>query len=81
MHPIERRIRFVPNSDVYEGAREAFPEKADIEIIAELMRLVVIVAVCYNDVVEDGQDSAIVFDRHIFAEFDELASNFPWPSD
>ena len=62
MNPIEQRIRNPSDDEVYDGAKEAFPEKADIEIIAELMRMVVIVAVCYNDVVEGGQDPVIVFD-------------------
>ena len=81
MHPIEQRIRAPSDRDVYEGVREAFPEKTDIEIIAELMRMIVIVAVCYNDVVEDGQDAAVVFERQIFVESDDLASYFPWPED
>lgn len=81
MHPIEQRIRAPSDSDVYECAMEAFPNKTDIKIIAELMRMIVIVAVCYNDVVEDGQDPVIVFDRHIFAECDDLAEYFPWPDD
>ena len=81
MNPVEKRIRMPSDRDVYECAREAFPGKTDIEIVAELMRMIVIVAVCYNEVVEGGQDPAVVFDRHIFAECDELAGFFPWPND
>ena len=81
MHPIERRIRVPSDRDVHECAKEAFPGKTDIEIIAELMRMVVIIAVCLNDVAEDGQNPADVFKRHIFAECDELAGYFPWPSE
>ena len=79
MNPVEQRIRKPSDNDVYECANEAFPAKTDIEIIAELMRMVVIIAVCYNEVVEDGQDPAMVFERHIFVECDELAEFFPWP--
>lgn len=81
MIPIEKRIRAPSDRDVYSEVRKAFPGKTDSEIIAELMRMIVIVAVCYNDVVEDGQDAATVFERHIFAECDELAEFFPWPED
>ncbi len=69
------------DSEIYETAKQAFPDKSDAEIIDELMRMITIVAVCYNDVIEDGQDPAKVFDRHIFVEFDELAGFFPWPKD
>ncbi len=79
MNPIEQRIRDPSDSEVYGSVKEAFPGKTDTEIIAELMRIVTIVAVCYNDVVEDGQCPATVFERHIFAECDELAGFFPWP--
>ena len=81
MNPIEQRIRNPSDNDVCESAKESYPEKTDIEIIAELMRMIVIVAVCYNDVVEDGQNPAIIFDRHIFAECNDLAGYFPWPSE
>jgi len=81
IHPVEKRIRTPSNDDVHESAKQAFPDKNDAEIIAELMRMIVIVAVCYNDVVEDGQDAATVFDRHIFVECDDLAGWFPWPKD
>ena len=54
MHPVEQRIRTPSDRAVYECAKEAFPDKSNAEIIAELMRMIVIVAVCYNDVVEDG---------------------------
>ncbi len=80
MHPIERRIRAPSDRDVYDGVRQAFPGKTDIEIIAELMRMVVIVAVCCNNVVEDGQDPLEVLQRHIFTECEELAESFPWSS-
>lgn len=81
MNPIERRIRSVSNSDVYESAQEAFPSKSDTEIIAELTRMIVFVAVCWNDILEDEQDPYEVLQRHIFTECDELAGHFPWPSD
>ena len=81
MNPIERRIRSVSDIDLYESAREAFPDKSDVEVIAELMRVVVFVAVCWNDVLEDGQDPDAVLQRNIFTECDEIAQSFPWPSD
>ncbi len=81
MHPVEKRIRNPSDNEVYECVLEAFPEQTDIEIIAELMRMIVIVAVCYNDVVEGGQDAYEVLQRRIFAECDELAESFPWRPD
>jgi hypothetical protein len=78
MNPIERRIRTPLDREVYEGIREAFADKTDIEMIAELTRMIVIVAVCYNDAVERGQDPAKIFERHIFTQCDELAQHFPW---
>ena len=81
MNPIERRIRSVPDRDTYDSAKITYPDKTDAEISAELMRMVVFVAVSWNDVVEDGQDACEAFQRHIFAECDELAQSFPWPSD
>ncbi len=80
-HPVEKRIRTPSDRAIYECAKQAFPEKTDTEIIAELMRIIVFVAVCYNDVIEDGQNAAMVFYRHIFNECDELAEYFPWPED
>jgi len=80
-HPVEKRIRTPSDRDVYKSAKAAFTNKTDAEVIAELMRMITIVAVCYNDVIEDGQDPAKVFDRHIFTECDELAGYFPWPED
>ena len=80
-HLVEKRIRTPSNREVYESVKQAFPDKSDAEIIAELMRMITIVAVCYNDVTEDGHDAATVFDRHIFNECDELAEYFPWPED
>ncbi len=79
--PTEQRIRTPSDREVYESARDVFPEKTDIEIIAELVRMIVIVAVCYNDVVEDGQDPEIIFERDIFEECNDLAGFFPWPHD
>lgn len=79
MNPIEKRIRSVPDGDIYESAVEAFPEKTDSELIAELMRMIVLVAVCWNDVIEDGEDAYEVLQRYIFSECDELAEYFPWP--
>jgi len=79
MHTIERRIRTPPDKAVYSSAREAFPGKADHEIVAELMRLLVVVAVSYNDVLEGGADPYHIFRRYIFEECDDLAGYFPWP--
>ena len=81
MNPVERRIRSVRYRDIYDSAKFAFPDKSDAEIIAELMRTIIFVAVCWNDVVEDGQDPYDVVQRHVFAECDEIAQSFPWPSD
>ena len=81
MNPIERRIRSVSDIDIYESTREAFPDKPDVEVIAELMRVVVFVAVCWNDVLEDGRDATEVLQRRIFAECNELAESFPWPAE
>ena len=81
MDPIERRIRTPSDNSVFEAAQNAYPHKTAEEIIAELMRMIVIVAVCYNDVVEGGQDAYEVLQRRIFAECDELAESFPWPPD
>jgi len=81
MNPIEQRIRAPSDRDVYECARAAFPDRTDTEIIAELMRMIAIVAVCHTDVVEGGHDAAEVFDRYIFVECDDLANYFPWPDD
>ena len=81
MNPIERRIRSVSDIDLYESTREAFPDKSDVEVIAELMRVVVFVAVCWNDVLEDGRDATEVLQRNIFTECDEIAQSFPWPLD
>ncbi len=81
MNPVERRIRSVPDAEVCESAQAAFPGKSDREIIAELNRMVVFVAVCWNHVVEDGQDPYEVFQHHIFTECDELAGHFPWPAE
>ena len=78
-HPVEKRIRTPSDDDIYESAKQAFPGKNDSEIVAEILRMIVIVAVCYNDVIEDGQDADEVFDRYIFVECDELAEFFPWP--
>ena len=81
MNPVEQRIREPSDSCVYKCAKDAFPGKTDSEITAELVRMIVIVAVCYNNVVEDGQDPATVFERHIFVECDDLAEYFPWPDE
>ncbi len=66
---------------MYEGAKKAFPEKTDEEIIAELTRMIVFVAVCYYDVVEGEQSPVEVFDRNIFLNCDDLAGYFPWPDE
>ena len=79
MNPIEQRILSVSDSDVYGSTQEAFPSKSDIEIIADLTRMIVFVAVCWNDVVEDEQDATEVLQRRIFTECNELAECFPWP--
>ena len=80
-HPAEERINTPSDAEVYASIREAFPEKTDVEIIAELARMVVFIAVCYNDVIEGSQPSIEVFDRQIFVDCDELAGFFPWPKD
>jgi hypothetical protein len=41
--------------------------------------MIVFVAVCHNDVVEDGQSAAEVIGRQIFIECEELSEYFPWP--
>jgi hypothetical protein len=79
MHPIEQRIRKPHDSSVSDSMRDAFPNKTDQEIIAELTRMVVLVAVCYSDIVEGGQDPYEILRRYIFEECDELAGYFPWP--
>jgi len=79
MNPVEKRIRSVTDGDIYESVTEAFPDKSDAELIAKLMRAIVFVAVCWNDVIEDGRDATEVFQRRIFTECDELAEYFPWP--
>ncbi len=81
MNSIEQRIRSVPDGDVYENVRLAYPDLSDAQIIAELTQMIVFVAVCWNDAVEDGQDPNEVLERHIFTECDEIAQSFPWPSD
>ena len=81
MNPVEHRIRSAPDADVYESIRDAFPGKTDAEIIAELARMIVFVAVCWNDVTEGGDDAYEVLRRYIFTECDELAGYFPWPPD
>lgn len=80
-HPAEARIRAPSDAEVYAEVKQAFPDKTDEQIIAELMRIIVCVAVCYNDVVEDGQSPAEVFDRNIFLRCDDLAGFFPWPDE
>ena len=81
MNSIEARIRSVSDIDVCGSIRDAFPGKTNEEVIAELTRMIVIVAVCWNDVIEGGDDPYEVLRRHIFAECDELAGYFPWPED
>ena len=81
MNAIEQRIRSVPDEEVCESAQAAFPGRSDREIIAELTRMIVFVAVCWNDVIEDGNDAYEVMRRYIFTECDELAGYFPWPPD
>ena len=80
-HPAEKKIKTPSNLEVYRAIRKADSEKTDVEIIADLMRIIVFVAVCYNDVIEDGQSPTEVFDRQIFVDCDELAGFFPWPED
>jgi hypothetical protein len=81
MNAIEQRIRSVPDEEVCESAQAAFPGRSDREIIAELTRMIVFVAVCWNDVIEDSQDPYEVLQRHVFAECHELAECFPWPAE
>ena len=79
MNPVERRIRAPSVRAVYSSTRDAFPGKTDREIVAELTRMIVFVAVSYNDVVEAGADPHEILRRHIFEECDDLAGFFPWP--
>jgi len=81
MNPVENRIRSVSDHDVCESAREAYPGKSDTEIVADLVRMIVFVAVCWNDVTEGSDDAYEVLRRHIFTECDELAGYFPWPEE
>ena len=81
MNPVERRIRSVSDRDVYESVREAFPEKPDREIITDLTRMIVLVAVSWNDIVEGDENPSKVLSRQVFGECDEFAHYFPWPSD
>jgi ferredoxin-fold anticodon binding domain-containing protein len=78
-HPAEAKIRALSDEDVYSEIKRAFPDKTDEQIIAELMRMIVFVAVCYNDVFEGGQRPDDVFDRTIFSDCDDLSGFFPWP--
>lgn len=78
-HPAEARILAPSDRDVYEAVREAFPEKTDEQLVAALMRMIVFVAVCWNDVVEDGQSAEEVLARQVFFDCDDLAGHFPWP--
>ena len=75
----EAKIRTPSDAQVYSETRRAFPDRTDEQIISELMRMIVFVAVCYNDVVEGEQQPNDVFDRTIFLECDDLAGFFPWP--
>ena len=79
MHLIEQRIRKPHDSAILEAMRLALPNKTDQEIIGELARMIVLVAVCYNDVFEAGTDPYEVFRRYIFEECEDLAGYFPWP--
>ncbi len=81
MNPVEERIRSISDLDIYKSARTAFPAKSDVEIIAELVRAIVFVAISWNDIREDGQDPDAVLDRYVFTECDELAHYFPWPQE
>ena len=81
MNTVEARIRSVSDVDVCEAIRDAFPGKTDEEIIAELARIIVFVAVCWNDVIEGGDDAYEVMRRYIFTECDDLAGHFPWPAE
>ena len=81
MNPIEQRIRSVSVSDIYESAQIEFPDRSDSEIIAELVRMTVFVAVCWHDITEDGRDPFEVLDRYVFTQCNELAECFPWPQE
>ena len=48
-------------------------------IIAELMRMIVMVAVSCNDVIKAGANAYEFFRRYVFEECDEIAGYFPWP--
>ena len=81
MKSIEQRIRSVSDPDIYESVQREFPDKSDPEIIAELARMTVFIAVCWHDIIEGGRDPLDVLDRHVFTECNELAESFPWPQE
>ena len=78
-HPAESRIRTPSDAEVCQAIKDAFPGKTDEQVIAILTRMIVFVAVCYNDIAEEDQSAVEVFDRRIFVECEELAEYFPWP--
>ena len=80
-HPAEARIRTPDDREVYEAIRAVFPGRSDQSIIADLARLLMFVAVSWNDIVEDGQPSEEVLDRKAFVDIDELSGFFPWPDE
>jgi hypothetical protein len=80
-HPAEARIRAPSDADVYAAIKQAFNNACDEQIIAELVRTIVLVAVSYNDVTEGGQSASDVLERQVFFDCDELAGYFPWPDE
>ena len=54
----------------------AFSGKSVKEIIAELTRMIIFVTVCWNDIIEAGQSTTDVLNRHVFAECEEIAQFF-----
>ena len=77
-HPAEARIRAPSDEVVYSEVRRAFRDKTDEQIIAELVRMIVFVAISWNDVVESGESAEEVLHRQIFHDVDELSGFFPW---
>ena len=78
-HPAEARIRAPSDADVYAAIKQAFSDATDQQIIAELVRTIVAVAVSYNDIVEGIDPASDVMERRVFLDCDELAACFPWP--
>lgn len=78
-HRAEELIRSPGDEAVVKAIREAFPDQSDTEITVALTRLLVSVAVIYNDVAEGEISAEVGFDREVFGDLDELSHYFPWP--